>query len=219
MGRWWLQAWTLTATLTLMGCATGPLQDNPILIRPAKVPEAPNPVYIPLGPPSYGKVFEKVLDVLDDYFEIAYANRYDGRIETFPRTAPGLGQPWKPGSPDFPQRLLASFQTIRHRAVVLIQAADDGGFFIDVKVLKELEDLPRPFRATAGAASFRSYNTVERQFEVIDSSIYEYSWIPIGRDLLLEQVILDRLAHMDLDCTRTTGEVNCPTPQFSNQPK
>jgi hypothetical protein len=58
-----------------------------------------------------------------------------------PRIAPGLEQPWKPGSPDCAQRLLATFQTIRHRASVLITPAEDGGFFVDVKVLKELEEL------------------------------------------------------------------------------
>jgi hypothetical protein len=175
------------------GCATGPLLDNPIQVRPALTDAVENPIYVPLGPPAYGKVFEQALDILDDYFEIAYANRYDGRIETFRNIAPGLEQFWKPGSPDFDQRLLATYQTIRHRAVVLIQAADDGGFFINVTVYKELEDLPRPSRMTAGAASFRSDNTVQRQFEVIDPTIYEASWIPIGRDLKLEQVILHRL--------------------------
>ena len=35
------------------------------------------------------------LDVLDDYFEISFANRYDGSIHSFPRIAPGLEQLWK----------------------------------------------------------------------------------------------------------------------------
>jgi hypothetical protein len=193
MRRTGLPAWAGVVLLGVGGCASGPLLDNPILLRPEPCPAVENPVYVPLGPPAYGAVFEQVIDILDDYFEIAYANRYDGRIETFRSIAPGLEQPWKPGSPDFDQRLLAFFQTIRHHAVVLIQPADDGGFFVDVKVYKELEDLLRPVRATAGAASFRSDATLERQFEVIDPTIYEANWIPIGRDLKLEQVILHRL--------------------------
>src|SRR5262249_38175926 len=154
---------------------------------------AANPLYVPLGPLAYGLVFEKVIDILDDYFEIAYANRYDGRIETFPRIAPGLEQPWKPGSPDFDQRLLATLQSIRHRATVIIQPADNGGFFVQVTVFKELEDVPRPIRATGGDAIFRSEPTVERQFEVIDPTRFEANWIPIGRDIKLEQVILERI--------------------------
>lgn len=177
----------------LAGCAVKPLTDNPILIRPNPAITVDNPVFVPQGPLAYGAVFEKVLDILDDYFEIAYANRYDGRIETHPRTAPGLEQPWKPGSPDFYQRLEATLQSMRLRALVLIHPADDGGFFVQVTVLKELEDLPRPVRATAGAAAFRSDNTVDRQFEVIDPIFLESNWIPKGRDGCLEEVILQRI--------------------------
>lgn len=189
--RW--AAWTAALATCVCGCASGPLLDNPAFFRADPNICVENPVYIPLGPPAYGTVFEKVLDTIDDYFEISYANRYDGRIETFPRIAPGLEQPWKPGSPDFHQRLYATLQTIRHRASVLIQPADDGGFFIQVTVFKELEDLPRPTRETAGNASFRSDVTVERQFEVIDPTVYESNWIPIGRDTKLEQVLLQKL--------------------------
>jgi hypothetical protein len=191
----WL-CWTGALALLCGGCMSGPLADNPGRVA-APVGSCPNPVYLPHGPGAYGQVFEQVLDVVNDYFEIAYANRYDGRIDTFPRIAPGLEQPWKPGSPDFAQRLLATFQTIRHRANVLITPADDGGFFVDVKVYKELEDLARPVRSTAGAAAFRSDNTVERQFEVIDPVVIDSQWIPIGRDVRLEQVILKRLASFD----------------------
>jgi hypothetical protein len=182
-----------TALVLLSGCSSGPLVDNPLAIGQPPTIAIENPVYVPLGPQSYGVVFERVIDVLDEYFEISYANRYDGTIRTFPRIAPGFEQFWKPGSPDFDQRLLATLQTIRHRAEVLIQPADDGGFFVQVTVYRELEDLPRPVRSTAGAASFRSDNTVERQFEVIDPTVFESNWIPVGRDTCLEQELLRRI--------------------------
>lgn len=187
------------AALWLAGCSTGPLQENPVLLRPELLIPQENPLYIPQGPDAYDKVFQKALDVVDDFFEIAYANRYDGRIESHPSVAPGLEQPWKPGSPDFYQRLLAFLQSIRHRCILVIQPADDGGYYIDVKVLKELEDLPSPMRATAGSASFRMNSTIERQFEVIEQPIYAANWIPIGRDFKLEQVILERLAHCNFN--------------------
>lgn len=194
------------ALLLASGCATGPFQENPLVIRPAaKVDGTDNPVYVPLGPTSYAAVFEKCLDVIGDYnFEIAYSNRYDGRIETFPKIAPGLGQPWKGGSPDFHQRLVATFQTIRHRAIVLISPANDGGYFIDVKVYKELIDIPRPSQAIAGAALFRSDPTLERQYEVVEEGQFENGWVPIGRDTLLEQSILDQLARFDPACDKPT---------------
>jgi hypothetical protein len=199
MGRMLRTAWIAAMAVGLGGCSTGPLQENPSFIRPDRLMPQENPLYIPQGPMAYAKVFEKALDVVDDFWEIAYANRYDGRIETHPSIAPGIEQPWKPGSPDLSQRLLAFCQTIQHRCVVLITTADDGGYYIDVKVYKELEDNPMPMRATAGSASFRMISTVERQFEVIEQPIYSPSWIPIGRDLKLEQVILDRLAHCNFN--------------------
>jgi hypothetical protein len=178
------------------GCATGPLLENPALIRGGNGCvnlAADNPVYIPLGPNAYASVFEKVLDAVGDTFEIAYANRYDGRIESFPRVAPGYERIFMPGSPDYRERLLATLQSVRHRCQVLIQPADDGGFFVDVKVLKELEDVGRPVKATAGDAAFRSDNTVDRQFEVIDPIVVESNWIPIGRDTGMEQCILEKV--------------------------
>ena len=189
----------LTAGLAafLGGCASGPLQENPVLLRDSALAHE-NPLYIPQGPMAYARVWEKTLDILNDYFDIAYANRYDGRIETFPKIAPGIEQPWKPGSPDLRQRLLAFFQTIRHRAIVTITTANDGGYFIQVQVLKELEDLPAPTRQTAGESTYRLETTVQRQYEVVEINLYENGWIPIGRDAKLEQVILERLSCLDV---------------------
>jgi hypothetical protein len=195
MGRTLQLAWVI---LFLGGCATGPRFENPFPVRPVPATFTENPVYIPQGPRAYRLVFDKTLDILDDYFTIAYANLYDGRIETHPVISPGLEQAWKPGSPDFYQRLLASFQTIRHRAIVLIRTADDGGYWVDVKVLKELEDLAQPSQARTGAAIFRLDSPIERQFEIIEPTLFERTWIPIGRDHELEQVILTCLADFDL---------------------
>jgi hypothetical protein len=186
-------AWIGAVLLLLSGCASGPFLDNPALILPSASAPVENPVFVPLGPNSYGQVFERAIDVIADYFEISEYNRYDGRIETFPRVAPGLEQPWKAGSPDFGERLYATLQTVRHRATLLIHPADNGGFFIQVTVHKELEDLFRPIRATAGAAIFNSNPTVDRVGEVIDAGRFEGNWIPIGRDIPLEQAILQKL--------------------------
>jgi hypothetical protein len=191
------------ALLLVGGCAAGPLLENPLAIRPAAPAAcADNPVYVPFNcdKDSYAALFEHALDVLGDYgFDIAYSNRYSAQdqIQTYPKISPGLGQPWKLGSPDFHQRLVASLQTIRHRAVISIAPANDGGYFVTVKVYKELQDLPRPSHATAGAASFRSDPSLERQYEVVEVGQFENGWIPIGEDMPMEQDILDRLAHCD----------------------
>jgi hypothetical protein len=183
-----------TAAL-LAGCVTwsGPMVENPALVRPDPATCVENPVYVPLGNTAYPMVFEKVLDVVDDYFEVSYSNRYDGRVETFPAIAPGFEQFWKPGNPDLRDRLEATAQTIRNRAVVLIQPADGTGYFIHVTVFKELEDQPSPMRTTAGAASFRGIPSVEREYEVVDPTVFQQNWIPKGRNCPLEQLILERI--------------------------
>lgn len=192
------------------GCMSGPLLDNPTRVA-ADSSECANPLYLAHGPLAYGMVFEKIHDVLIDFsFEIAYENRYDGRFETFPRIAPGFVQPWKRGNGRSADRLLATLQTYRHRVFVLVQPADDGGFFVDVKAFKELEDLERPIRATAGAAAFRSDNTLDRQYEVIDPGNVDGHWIPKGRDIYLEQEILKRLQRFDQHELRVT---EVPGPQ------
>lgn len=195
-GRW-REAMVATAGLGIglvvgIGCAG--VETTPIVPAGAPYVYDQNPVYIPLGKDYYGKVFENVLQALGDFgFEIQDANRYSGRIETRPRTAPGVGFFLKPGSPDLAERLLATAQSYRHRASIVIDPAEQGGYFIAVTVRKELEDLPRPVRATVGAAVFRNDNDVDRSFEVIDPNAADPNWIFRGRDPALEQEIIRRL--------------------------
>lgn len=189
--RW---AWSGLLMAGGLGCMSAPVADSPPVESAAPILEEANPVFIPLGPDAYGLVFENVLKVLSDYsFEIRESNRYDGRIETVPRISPGLGRFLRPGSPDFNDRLLATLQTYRHRVSVVIQPADQGGFFVEVCARKELEDLPRPVRNTAGAAVFRTENNLERQYEVIDPTVFDSTWIFKGRDVPLEQELIRRL--------------------------
>lgn len=192
-GRWAAVGVMLLGLTGCSGIRTW-LEPNPDIFPTTVVANPENPVFIELGHWQYGHVFECCLKVLLDYgFEISESNRYDGRIETVPRIAPGLVQFLKPGSPDPYERLLATTQTYRHRVSLVIQPADNEGYFIEVIARKELEDLPKPIRGTVGGAVFRSENTVERQFEVIDPIFFEPAWIYKGRDVALEQEIICRL--------------------------
>ncbi len=193
--------WTGAMLALVGGCASGPLLDNPLPVQAAG-PSGPaanceqNPMYVPLGPTfdAYRKVFNCALSTLSDFgFEILESNQFEGRIETLPRVAPGVGRFLSPGSPGLYSRLLETVQTYRHRAQVLIQPAKNGGYWIKVTVFKELEDLPKPVRATLGSANFRVDNNVERQFEVIDPTVFEANWIPRGQDVPVEQVLLARM--------------------------
>lgn len=195
--------WLLAPIALAAGCVAGPWQKetgNPAakpVIGPENLAHG-NPLFLPVGPQCYSLVFEGSLDVLDEVFDIAYANRYDGRIESYPRIAPGFFQPWQTGSTSGHERLLATFQSIRHRAVLAINAAEDGGFFVDLKVYKELEDLAAPSRTTGAAAAFRNSSTVDREYEILDPNVHDQNWIPLGRDTEMEQLLLGRLSRRSL---------------------
>ena len=183
-----------------LGCASpGGLEAPGLVPGETLVEVEQNPVFIPGGPQpeAYAKVFENVLEVLiDNQFEIMESNRYDGRIETIPRISPGLGLFFKAGSPTFQDRLLSTLQTYRHRISVVIQPADTGGYFVEIIARKELQDLPKPVKQTAGAAIFRTELNVERQYEVIDPNVYEPTWIFKGRDVPLEQKLIQALTKL-----------------------
>jgi len=138
-------------------------------------------------------VFERVLDVVEDYFEIAYSNRYDGRIIGAPKIAPGYFRPWANGTTDAYERLLATTQTMRYRCYVQIRSAEQGGYLVQVVVYKELRDEGRPINAPSGSI-FRDAATVDRQFEVVDPEIIaENGWIPKGREHTIEDSILRQI--------------------------
>lgn len=184
------------ALLFATGCASSAPLDNPVLVRTA--PEVvENPVLVSPGVPTadaYREVFEKTIDILDDYFELLPPNPYDGRIVSKPRIAPGYEQFWKPGNPDARGRLLATFQTIRQVATAEIRAGERGGYQVHIVVEKELEDLPRPTQVRLGNAVFQDSPTVERQLEVVGGdATADLSWFRVGRDYALEQVILSRI--------------------------
>lgn len=198
----WRTTLSAAALLGLSGCVSGPMIENPAVIhldRP--IAAGNNPGFVPgaQSPEAYKRLFTKCLDVLGEYFELDAANtsRYGGTIRCLPRIAPGIEQPWKPGSPDLYQRMLAFCQTYRHRAMIDITTGQDGGYFVDVRVYRELEDLAAPSRATAGEATYRLVPTIERANTVLDPAQAEATWIPMGRDTPLEQVILERITRLD----------------------
>ncbi len=195
--KWWF----LAAALLPIGCLHGPIGENPIVYRPDGN-GCENPVLIAPGQPSpyaYAQVWEDVLSTIAEDFDIAYSNRHEGRIITQPKNAPGYEQPWKPGSPDARERLLATLQTMRYRCVVQLNAAPDGGYLVGVVVYRELKDERRPIRAPSGSV-FRDAATVDRQLEVVDPGIpVEGIWIPKGRDHAYEDRLLGKIRRCQFD--------------------
>ena len=150
----------LTAVLA-GGCAYRAGTDNPLLARAVPGDTSNEMVFAPdePGPAAYAELSEKVADAVDDIFVIADASRYDGKIEGAACVAPGLGQPFKPGSPNSYERTLATFQSMRHRCFVLIKPETDPTtqnvvYVVSVTVFKELEDVGVPLRSPGLSARF-----------------------------------------------------------------
>ncbi|MGA0040981.1 MAG: hypothetical protein ACO3NZ_14140, partial [Pirellulales bacterium] len=114
--------------------------------------------------------------------------------------------PGRGDSVGFQERLECTLQSIRRRGVIRMQP-DPAGWRIEAVVSKELENLPRPMRATTGGASFRNDDSLYRygtplptlgqqvgdQPRPVASPTRSAGWIPMGRDPLLEKRILDKL--------------------------
>ena len=159
-------------------------------------------------------VWQQMVDVADDYFKVQTEQRVvfsngvpaEGRIDTYPQTGATLLEPWRGDSVGFRERLESTLQSIRRRATLRL-IPDPAGWRIETVVLKELENMPRPMRATAGGASFRNDDSLYRygtplptlgqqvgdQPRPVANPTPNLGWIPLGRDPLLEQRMLSQM--------------------------
>ncbi len=165
----------------------------------------PNPLPIPLEDREW--VMDEISDELDDYFRIAREQRIrlvdsimtEGWIETHPRIGSTLLEPWHRDSQPGFEKLHATMQTVRRFAKVRVVPSQDQ-FWIDVKVFKELEDLPQPVGSTVGGSISRYDNSID-QDELYPSGPLNAGWIPLGRDFALEQEILQNInARIEKGC-------------------
>jgi len=173
---------------------------------PAMLPPQPLAVYYdnPILVPSrdHRHVWETVVDVVagDLKFKVAREEPVrligntltEGRLDTFPKVGSTIFEPWQEDSAGGYQRLESTLQSIRRRLEVRVMPAE-GGYWIDVVALKELEDVARPLKATAGAATFRYDDSLTRVVNPVTEQEINAGWIPQGRDTALEQRIIGRL--------------------------
>lgn len=150
-----------------------------------------NPVYVPSS--DFETIWKETVAVVDEYFEIATENRLARRIVTQPKIGATLFEPWLGDSVGFRERLESSLQTMRRFAIVTVDPTPTGGFNVKVEVYKELEDLAKPDRQSAGRAVFLDDFPIDRSRDVVGPAALPLDWIPRGRDTKLEQVIVNRI--------------------------
>ncbi|HUG89263.1 MAG TPA: hypothetical protein VML55_00415 [Planctomycetaceae bacterium] len=174
--------------MLLLSFAVGPACQ---LAPPGGVAQATNPVFIPVGHTE--AVWERAVDVLHDYhFLVVRENKLDGTIETEYRVGSGVLEPWHHDSIGTENRLESTLQSIRRRMIVTVTPAE-GGHWVSVEALKELEDLPGLAANSPGAATFQESQPLQRNLDVVVGQTAPSGWILLGRDLPLEQDYLRRL--------------------------
>ncbi len=162
------------------------------VVAPMPPPPLENPLFVPQGPEGYRQVYQQAYTAVAHYFPVTRSNFYAGTMETLPVITAGFWDGPKLNWYSFSELYESALQTIRRRVLVTITPAEVGGYFVDIQVYKELEDLPRPLHANAGAATYRFEVPIERIGDVVDVPYVTKGWIPLGRDHALEQRILAR---------------------------
>lgn len=153
-----------------------------------------------LGVTDHHFAWEVVVDVMDDYFAIEREEPVrligntltEGRLDTFPKVGATIFEPWLHDSANSRERLESTLQSIRRSAVVRVIPTEQG-YWVDVAVFKELEDVIQPEQSTAGAATFRYDDTLTRVTNAVGEQEINEGWIPQGRDTALEQRIIAQL--------------------------
>ncbi|MEQ8846976.1 hypothetical protein [Botrimarina sp.] len=178
----------------------GPISDDfGLPDEPTSAGGVPNPLYVRVTNPD--AAWEEIVRVVARYFPIAGEERVaqagsvltEGRVETQWQIGSTIFEPWRRDSAGAFNRWQSTLQTIRRRASLRVIPAA-GGYEILVRVDKQLEDLNRPERASAGAASIQTNQGLPSdRVTPIDPIRDSGLWIDIGRDAALEQRILGRL--------------------------
>ena len=137
-------------------------------------------------------MWERTVDVVHDYFEIARESRLDGVIETKPLVAAGMLEPWHRDSVGLENRLEGTLQSIRRRAFINVTPAE-GGYLVSVDVFKEQEDVTTTPDKSAGNSTFQESRPLQRDLSLVVGDSAPDGWIALGHDQALESRMLKQI--------------------------
>ena len=153
----------------------------------------PNP--LPIRATNDDVLWERTVDVLHDFqFIVAREDRSARVIETDYKVGSGCLEPWHKESVGVANRLESTLQSIRRKVRISLLPTDAAGsFVVAVEALKEREDLPGLAANSPGAATFQESTPLERDLNPVVGQSTASGWLPVGRDLDLEQAIVAKL--------------------------
>ena len=157
--------------------------------------EISNPMLVPANDREF--TWNTIVDTIDDYFDIAHEQRVqligevltEGTIITQMQPGATVFEQWRNDSTSGFERWQSTFQSIRRKAIVRVSPGIEH-YRVHVEVYKELEDLDRPERSAVGRQLRRHDGSLIGTTEFSPFGPRHLGWIPIGRDVSLEQTIL-----------------------------
>lgn len=139
-------------------------------------------------------VWERAVSVLNrSHFRVARESKLEGVIETDYRAGASLLEPWHPDSIGFGNRLESTLQSIRRRVIVTMQSSASDVMVVNVRVDKEIEDLPGLAALYEGGATFREAQPMNRDLTQVVGQSSPSRWVPIGRDVWLERRLMQQI--------------------------
>jgi hypothetical protein len=189
------------------GCA--PIVAQPRPLGGAEPAAYENPAFIAYK--NHEALWEIVTDAVDDYFDIESQQPVrvvgdvitEGRIDTRPSVSSTLLEPWRRDTANLYEKVESTLQSMRRFASIRVRPADNG-FWVEVAVYKELENLGQPEYSTAGGATLRNDTSLTRVVNPVGAQEVHQGWIAMGRDPALEQQMICQIQ------SRLSGE----TPMF-----
>ena len=190
-----------SALLSAVGCSTyEPFAATRELSWKWNAPQSHNPIFVEHYDHEF--LWSIVVDVIDNHFEVErdipirlYGNVLtEGHLETKPKIGGSLFEPWHADSVGIEERALCTAQTIRRRVEIHV-VPETGGYTIEVKVFKELEDNSQPLRAVANASNLRFQDNADEFADKIDVDPSSAGWFIIERDAALENRLLMEIVY------------------------
>ena len=175
----------LPALMVVCGCLTGPPVNHPVGSSAVQVPAA-----------HFDAMWERTISTLNRYhFRVARESKLEGVIETDYRAGSNLFEPWHHDSVGHASRLESTLQSIRRRVVVTFENSAADLVTVNVRVDKDIEDVPGIAANYEGGATFTEARPLQRDLDQVIGQSGSSRWISKGTDPLLEAEILRHIQH------------------------